>query len=456
MNLGLFFCFPKPSVYWMSVVRLILSIGLTSACCFAFAHSEGSGVNDPAKNQDPKAGFAESAERGTANIHQSSAVTTSFDGHGRLWAVWVFGQALYVNYSDDLGESYSEPVKVNQEAENISTNSESRPNIAIANNGNVYVSYAQNLEKRFSGNVRFSRSIDGGESFSAPITVNDNLEMIGHSFPVLAVNQQNHVYVVWLDSRDKVADKRLNSEADGFIGSSVYYALSDDNGLSFQANVKIQDHSCQCCRISVALDQHDLPVVLWRHIYGEDTRDHGMVRFVSKTKLSGLLRATNDDWHVNACPHHGPSLSIDNQNNYHMVWFTQGEARKGSFYAYSLNEGEDFSTPVQLGSASMPAQHPHVLAAGKNVYVVWKSFNGVKTVLNGLKSLDRGLTWQPRYEIATTGDASDHGFLSFKDGQVFVSWHTVEEGHRLLAIDSITLDDQLTAVSSLSKQGGHL
>ncbi|PCI51507.1 MAG: hypothetical protein COB51_01820 [Moraxellaceae bacterium] len=445
MKLDLWFRFPKSSVHWIGVVRLMLGIGLMGASYFALANS-----HNATRSHGHMAHTAESVVKGPANIHQATSVTASFDGQGRLWAVWIFGQALYVNYSDDLGKSYSEPVKVNQQAENISSNSEARPNIVVANNGNVYVSYAQNLEKRFSGNVRFSRSIDGGKRFSAPITVNDNREMIGHSFPVLAVNQQGDVYMVWLDSRDKVADQRINTRAEGFIGSSVYYALSDDEGLSFQSNVKIQDHSCQCCRIAITLDPHDLPVILWRHVYGADNRDHGMVRFVSKSKLAAPMRVTDDGWRINACPHHGPSLSIDKLDNYHMVWFTQGESRKGSFYAHSTNQGASFSEPVKLGDGSLPAQHPHVLAIEKNVYVVWKSFDGNETTLYVMRSLDRGRSWGRPTVIAKTANASDHGFLLAKDQDAFVSWHTVDQGQRLLKLDPVMFDDG-TAVSTLSR-----
>jgi len=55
---------------------------------------------------------------------------------------------------------------------------ENRPKILVGNNGNIYVSYTRALEMPFAGNIRFSRSINGGESFSVPIVVNNNLDPI--------------------------------------------------------------------------------------------------------------------------------------------------------------------------------------------------------------------------------------------------------------------------------------
>jgi len=391
------------------------------------------------------------AQAQSPNLNQSTSPTAFFDAKGRLWTTWIFGQFLYVNYSDDSGATFSKPVKVNVQAEKISSNPEARPNIVVANNGNVYVSYAQNLKKRFSGNVRFSRSVDGGNSFSAPITVNDNLELIGHSFPVLTVNAEGTLYMAWLDSRDKVAHKRANAGDKDFIGSSVYYAVSQDEGRSFQANAVLQQHSCQCCRISVALDQQQHPVYLWRHIFDNSIRDHALVRFTTETELSSIMRASNDRWAVNACPHHGPSISIDNQDDYHMVWFTQGDARKGSFYAFSETSGEGFSEPVGLGEDPQSAQHPHVLAFNKDVYIVWKSFDGVKTTLFGMKSEDRGRSWGEAYTIAETQNGSDHGFLIHNGQYMFVSWHTADQGYRLLKADPVK-SDKFVSFASLPSQ----
>ena len=109
-------------------------------------------------------------------------MTSAFDTNGRLWSAWTNGDFLYVNYSDDKGKVFSHGVKVNAVAEKISARHEHRPKIKVSSNGNIYLSWTRKLKKRFTGDIRFSKSIDKGITFSEPITVNDNREMISHRY----------------------------------------------------------------------------------------------------------------------------------------------------------------------------------------------------------------------------------------------------------------------------------
>ena len=178
----------------------------------------------------------------------SLAATAAFDESGRLWLASIRGRHLYVSHSDDGGANLSAPVKVNAEPEDILGDGENRPKI-IARKGVVYVSYTRALEKPMTGDIRFSRSLDGGKSFSAPLTVNDNREVISHRFEAMGVNGRGQVYLAWLDKRDLSAALKKGEQ---YTGAAVYYAVSDDGGASFRPNVKVADHSCECCRVAMA------------------------------------------------------------------------------------------------------------------------------------------------------------------------------------------------------------
>src|SRR5574340_600547 len=204
----------------------------------------------------------------------SFAVTTSFDENGRLWLASIRGQHVWVSYSDDRGVTQSAPVKVNAEPEAILGDGENRPKI-IVRKGVVYVSYTQGLAKPMTGDIRFSRSNDGGKSFSAPVTVNDKREQSAEA-----------------------------AKGEKYNGSAIYYAMSDDGGVSFRPNVKIADHVCECCRTAMAIDTDDYPVVTWRHIYDTNIRDHALVKLDGKM---APVRLSHENWNVAACPHHGRS-----------------------------------------------------------------------------------------------------------------------------------------------------
>lgn len=357
----------------------------------------------------------------------SLAITTAFDGKGRLWLAAIRGQHLYVSHSVDKGNTLSAPVKVNVEPEDILGDGENRPKIVVRK-GTVYVSYTRGLEKPMAGDIRFSRSLDGGKSFSAPLTVNDNREIISHRFDTLEVNDRGQVFLAWLDKRDLSAAQRENKP---YKGAAVYYAVSDDGGASFQPNLKAADHSCECCRVAMALDADEAPVIFWRHIYGKNERDHAMLRLDGK---STPIRVSHDRWEVDACPHHGGALSIAPDGVYHFVWFDNAPERHGLFYAHSTDSGKTFSVPLNFGNFEAQAGHPHVLSLGKAVHVVWKEFDGQNSVIMGMSSSDGGKSWSPPRRIAATDGASDHPLLIADGTLPYLSWNTAKEGLRLIGV----------------------
>ena len=368
----------------------------------------------------------------TALTRPPLAVTATFDMKGRLWLASVEDGHVMVSHSEDQGRTLSTPVMVNPESEFIAAEGENRPKILVADNGNIYISYTQPLETPFAGNVRFSRSTDGGKSFSAPLTVNDNLDSITHRFEAMGINGRGQIYIAWLDKRDNAAARKRDER---YSGIAVYYAVSDDEGKSFHANVKVADHSCECCRVAMAMDTDGTPVIAWRHIFGKNVRDHAMQRLDGK---SGFVRLSHDNWEIDACPHQGPAVSIARDGVYHFVWFDNAPERHGLFYANSPDQGKSFSSPLNFGNFKAQAAHPHVLSMGKRVFIVWKEFDGETTSINLIQSSNGGELWSAPQKIAFTADTSDHPMLIGNGEKVYLSWNTVKEGYRLIALPENT------------------
>ena len=357
----------------------------------------------------------------------SLTVTANLDEKGRLWLAAIRDKHVYVSYSDDHGVTQSAPVKVNAEPESILGDGENRPKI-IVRKGVVYVSYTQGLAKPMSGDIRFSRSTDGGKSFSAPITVNDNREIISHRFDSMAVNGKGHVYIAWLDKREQSAAEKKGEK---YNGSAIYYATSENGGISFRRNVKIADHVCECCRTAMAIDADDYPVVVWRHIYGTNIRDHALVKLDGKMAPA---RLSHENWNTASCPHHGPSLSIAADGSYHAAWFNNAPERHGLFYAHSTDRGKTFSAPLNFGNFDAQAARPYVLSLGSRVYLVWKEFDGEDTGIFGMHSSDGGKSWSAPEKLAGTPDVSDWPMLVSENNRVYLSWNTKNEGYRLIEI----------------------
>ena len=365
-------------------------------------------------------------------IQCASTTSAHFDKKGNLWVAWYNSGHVYVSRSNDKGQTFKPPVTVNSSPELVYAKGENRPKLAFGNKGEIYVSWTQKLtEKRFSGHIRFARSLDGGKHFSDPITVNDHLEVTSHRFDALAVNKKGDIYIAWLDKRDLLAAKKINKK---YNGAALYYAVSTNAGKSFRKNKKIADSSCECCRVVMAMDNRELPVIVWRHIYGDNIRDHGIVNFVKRDLAAKPKRLSFDNWKIQGCPHHGPAISIAKDGVYHNTWFNNATERHGLFYANSSDNGESFSRPINFGNYDNAAGHADVLSLGKKVYIVWKEFNGKQSIVFLKKSNDAGTSWSTPQQLATSSFSSDHPFLVSNNDDIYLNWHRIGRKYQLLSI----------------------
>ena len=280
---------------------------ITSLSCLLLVGQADSAQHSQHKAKEANESSKCSNPQQPADLHCAPAPSSQFDKQGRLWIAWSYAGHVYVTSSDDKGKTFNPSVVVNRVPEAISARGENRPKIVIDQKGKIYVSWTTPLAKRFTGNIRFSYSSDNGKNFSEPKTINDNLDITGHRFDALAVNDEGTVFLAWLDKRDRF---KAGQKGEKYIGAALYYTYSDDGGETFRPNINVMPHTCECCRVVMKVDDNNLPVVVWRNIYGTNTRDHSLVKFIQKDIPGEVLRISHDNWHIDACPHHGPSLSI--------------------------------------------------------------------------------------------------------------------------------------------------
>jgi hypothetical protein len=366
-------------------------------------------------------------------LGSATTPTAAFDRLGRLWVAWVEESRVLVGVSTDRGATFAPPVRVTPEAEPIDANGEARPKIALGRDGEIFVSWTRTGAKPFTGDIRFAVSRDGGRTFSPPVTVNDDGLEIGHRFDSLHVNRAGHVYIAWIDKRDL---EHAVAHGHSYSGAALYFTLSTDGGRTFQPNRKIKDYVCECCRLAIDFDADDKPVLVWRDVIEGSTRDHAIVRFVNPTTPAEPHRATDDGWHIDACPHHGPSLSISDDGMYHMVWFTGvGPEGPGSFYARSSDGGKTFSEPMRVSSRDTLG-HAVVLSNGSRVVVAWKVSGGEEgRPVYTIESADGGGHWSDPRAVAWAKGTSDHPFLLKSGSDMFLSWHSAADGYRLIALE---------------------
>lgn len=396
-----------------------LSSGILAGAAMAPAAADTAHAHAP--------GHGAGASHGARDLGIGAAI----DGEGRLWVASKENaggeQYVVVQSTSDLGKTWSAPVRVQKSPEPVAASGEARPHIAFGGKGEVYVSYTSTVARPHIGNIRFVRSLDGGQSFSEPKTVHANQDFVTHSFESMVVDRDGRVYVAWIDGRDAGQAKKRN---EAYAGSAVYYAVSSDRGASFRGDYKVADHSCECCRIGFALNPQGQAVALWRHVFSPNIRDHALSTLRPDGTVSPLSRVTYDDWRVDACPHHGPSIAYGADGTRHQVWFNGKEGAGGPRYAAIPPKGKA-GPPMALGTEQ--ASHADVAVLDKRVVLAWKEFDGKAASIVAKLSDDSGRTWT-QTQVASTTANSDKPYLLTASSAIVLVWRTQNEGIRVIPL----------------------
>jgi hypothetical protein len=364
------------------------------------------------------AGAASAASMDRSALGTSAAV----DGKGRLWVAYArpagnAGQVV-LQRSDDDGATWQSPVRVNAAVEPVAAEGENRPKLAFGPGGEMYVTWTSPTSAKFTGDIRFARSLDGGKTWSAPTVVHHDRQLITHRFESLLVDPKGRLWVAWVDKRDlKVAEDAGRT----YRGAAIYYARSDDRGATWSADAKLADSSCECCRIALASDGQGRVAALWRHVFEPNERDHAFA-FLGASKPT-VERATVDRWRVDACPHHGPSLAVGPDGTRHAVWFNQVGGQGRAFYGQLAQGGS--SGPTHLRTLPAGATHADLAVLGRTVAVAWKRFDGSVTKIESLISSDAGRTFAPGPSLQTAGD-SDQPRLVKSGERIRVVWRNAD------------------------------
>lgn len=343
------------------------------------------------------------------------------------WSGWR-GQ-VSVARSQDEGRSFSASTQVTTKRLNLDWGPDARPKIVIDRKGGIALAFSAFRDEAFNGEVLYTRSADGGKSFAElkPITANNESQRS----EALALDQDGTVFAAWVDKRNRVPAK----EAGRKYEAGLFFAASRDGGATYAEAALAREGTCECCRLGVTFAAPGRPAVIFRNIFDGGVRDHAVMTFTDMSTPGEIRRVSEDDWQINACPHHGPSLTVAPNGTYHVAWYTNGKARKGLFYSHSRDEGRTFSAPMALGQPRRNPTRPYVLAGAKGTVIAWKEFDGEKTSVHIETSRDDGETWSPPKAISSTTDTSDHPLLVSNGGQIYLSWMTKADGYRLIAIE---------------------
>jgi len=365
--------------------------------------------------------FAVAANAATMD-RPAYGTSAAVDRTGHLWVAYAQpagaqGQVV-LQRSEDGGTSWQSPVRVNAVVEPVAADGENRPKLAFGPRGEIYVTWTSPTSEKFTGDIHFARSLDGGKTWSTPIVVHHDRQLITHRFESLVVDPKGRLWAAWVDKRN--------------VKAAIFYAYSDDRGATWSADTKLADSSCECCRIALAVNPQGRIAAMWRHVFEPNERDHAFAVLGEATPA--VERVTLDRWRVDACPHQGPSLAFGPDGTRHAVWFNQVDGQGHAFYGQLTKQG-----PSAVRTLPAGATHADVAVIGNRVAVVWKRFDGSATQIESLLSNDTGRSFEPGPSLQTAGD-SDQPRLVIAGQGILLVWRNA---------DGIVVRD-LAAASTLS------
>ena len=204
---------------------------------------------------------------------------------GTLYAAWEDNRNgdydIYFSRSTDGGLTWGPDVKVNDDT---GTADQREATIAVSDAGILYLSW-EDFRNGARADIYFSRSNDGGVTWSENVKINDDSGPADHVNPALAAGSSGKIYLVWQDNRRS-----------GSADFDVYFARSPDGGTTWLPNVELDVHSGEAASNwpAIATGPSQQVYVAWH----DSRRGNWDIYFARSTNEGGTWGANvrlNDD-----------------------------------------------------------------------------------------------------------------------------------------------------------------
>lgn len=407
----------------------IAAIGLLTGC------GNGSKVTVDRLTTSPTTAFAQSADPALAIDPATGDLLLSFVAatQGEEWS-------LYFSHSSDGGRIWSAPVVVEATPGEIHPHGEGAARLVAGPAGRVALLWANSIKvesrKWPASMMRFSRSLDGGATWSKAVTLNDDTTgaLVSHGFQGAAWVGDSGFVAAWLDERTQPADSSAaaahatmqhqsdvhaheeTTEADAMI----YSVSSTDFGATWQPNRPLWGAVCPCCRVTLTRTPGGGVLSAWRKHFTGNVRDI-VVAPVTGGQIEPV-RVREDNWVYPGCPHTGPSLSLDSTGATQVAWYTGKPGAAGVFLARGKT-AEAFDPAISLLTGDqVPTAHPQVSALpGGGSVVAWDiDQTGAKNLL--LAHVPAGAKSVTPIVVPGTAGASYPQLARLRSGTVAVAW----------------------------------
>lgn len=334
------------------------------------------------------------------------------DSNGTIYIAWEDDTATNSNIlfsrSTDGGATFSTPMNISNAA-GYSFN----PRIAISGAGEVNIAWQ--LQSPNSTDIMFSRSTNAGVGFSAPIDLsNPSSESIDSESPQVASDTAGNIYVVW--------------ENDS-LQLGIFLSRSTNGGATFSAPNVISTNASGSYSPQIAVGSSGNLGVAWE----DDVQGASDISF-SYSSDHGATFSIPQSLSLHAGNSMNAQIAIDLNGNIDVVWENNSPGTFDVFFSRSTDNGASFSAPKDVSNGSGNAADSQIaLDAKGNINVVWDDNTppNYNPDIYFARSSDGGATFSSPLDVSNDSGSSANPFLTLDaGGNIDVAWEDSTPGNQ--------------------------
>jgi len=413
------------------LIAAILMLGL-SVMCGSVRSQQFSGPKNVSNNAD-----------------YSFTPQIAMDAAGNIYMAWEDDTAnnsniLFSRSTDGGATFFPTPMKLSN-----SLGCSFNPVMAVDVSANINVVWQDSPDCRFrTSNIFFSRSTDGGITFSAPMNLSETIISAFYSIPQIAVAAGN-ISVVW--------------ESDtGNLG--IWFRSSSDGGATFSEPKMLSTNTGGSIDPQIAVDKSGNINVVWE----DDIAGHSDISFRRSTDGGAIFfpilnpkNLSNPDGSFIASAH-SPRIAADLSGNINVVWAGTDPIYFNTdiFFSRSTDGGATFfpipknlsNNTVLFGDSSSP--QIAVDLAG-NINVVWEAPDITPDTFFA-RSGDGGATFStPPPKISNDLGSSFNARLALDaNGNINVAWEDNTGNRDIFFTRSTGSGTSFSTIVNLSNDSG--
>lgn len=339
-------------------------------------------------------------------VHQKFPETVS-TADGNLHLAWVaeLGQEKNVMYcqSADNGETFTEPVRVNQHDNSIVAYSQSGPRIKARGNELfiVYMDHRSGLT-----GIYMNSSLDNGATWGEDLLISDQPYL--QAYPDIEVASDGTLHLVYYSFNQN------------YSFNSVRYAEAQPGTIEFSpsnaAGIDTDTQEpCDCCQPDLVITPNgDLYLAFRNNI--SNTRDHYIaIKTAESSNFDQFIQVSTYGDYMTTCPSSGPSMAIN--GNDVAVGYRVSQNQSSYINFADLSE-LSFNNEVNVNNTDGSQNFPNITLHNGFIHSLWIDYPSADPdVYYGVSQMGSG----EMANVQRMNQNDEDGYVLQKDPKIH--WH---------------------------------